>query len=527
METKLAYKEVTIMEIRELIRRLQDGQSISKIAELSGHDRKTVRKYLNLLETNNVNITEVDINSEKLREILIKITKQIKREPEKQNIFTPYREEIKKLVEDKTNPLKLKSAFKVISARHNLEEKTSYSSFKRFVGSNQLIDLKSKITCRIETPPGLQAQVDYAKLGFLRDSTTGKKKNVYAFIGTLSHSRHKFVEIVYKQDQKSFSESHIKMFNFFGGIPKTIVIDNLKAGVIKPDLYDPRLNRSYSEVAEYYNFFIDTARVASPKDKPKVERDVQTIREAFRTMLALDPNLGINEANKKILDFLTNDYGKRKHGTTQEEPLKVFNEIEKKTLLELPFEELEVCRWKQAKVHPDCYIQIDKKSYSIPYEFVGKTVQVKVKSKTIEVYYDEAILKIHTIPKGKRQTDDSDFPENIQNAVNKGLPFFLQKEAEKLGGANLREVIRKLLDPHAFINLRRAQGIISVAKKHPKALNEKAADEALLRHRSPHPKDYKRLIETIKKQEETTCEGIAVSEETKAFERDVDYFVYN
>ena len=153
------------------------------------------------------------------------------------------------------------------------------------------------------------------------------------------------------------------MFRFFGGVPETIVIDNLKSGVIKPDLYNPQLNRSYSEMAEYYKCFIDTARVATPKDKPKVERDVQTIREEFKVILALDENLTITEANNKMLTFLVNDYGRRNHGTTGEEPLKLFEEVEKKSLLELSTEEYEVSEWKQAKVHPDCYIQINKKAY--------------------------------------------------------------------------------------------------------------------------------------------------------------------
>lgn len=526
METKLAYNEVRTMEIRELIRRYQSGQSISQISKATGRDRKTIRKYFNLLETTGVKISKVDVNSESLNKALIKITDQIKRTPEKQNLFNLYQEEIKELIEDKSSPLKLKSAFKVVCARHNLEEKSSYSSFKRFVRSNRLIT-KPKTTCRIETPPGLQVQVDYAKVGLLRDRQSCKRRTIYAFIGTLSMSRHKFVEFVYKQDQRSFAESHVKMFNFFGGVPKTIVIDNLKSGVIKPDLYDPKLNRSYAEVSEHYNFFIDTARVASPKDKPKVERDVQTIREEFRTMLALEPNLSINQANKKILKFLKEDYGRRKHGTTQEEPIRVFEEIEKRALLELPADDFEVCQWKQAKVHPDCYIQINKKSYSVPYIFVGKRLLVKIKTKIIEIYYNETFIKMHIIPKGKRQTDYSDFPENIQNAVNKDLPKYLQNKAEELGGEKLREVIRKLLTPHAFINLRRAQGIISIAKQFPKNLNEKAASEALLRRRSPHPKDYKKLIESIKIKEETVSEGIAVSEETETFTRDIEYFVYN
>lgn len=107
--------------------------------------------------------------------------------------------------------------------------------------------------------------------------------------------------------------------------------------------------------------------------------------------------------------------------------MKVFTEVEKGALLELPSEEFEVCRWKRAKVHPDCFIQINKKSYSLPYEFIGKTVEVKVKSKIIEVYYNGAIIKVHLIPKNNRHVDYDDFPENIRLSVGDGHLEYLQK----------------------------------------------------------------------------------------------------
>ncbi len=520
------------MELKEIIRRWKSGQSISKISKATGRDRKTIRKYLKLIEEEGLSLFDEQAidDTAKLNEALEQITKQTKRKPDKQNIFSPHLEEIKSLIEvkGKNKGLKLKSAYRVICLKHDLDGKTSYSSFKRYISSQNISAQNKGTTCRIETPPGNQLQVDYAKVGLLLNPDTGKRKTVYAFIGTLSYSRHKYVEFVYSQDQKSFVESHVRMFKFFGGVPKTIVIDNLKSGVIKPDLYNPQLNRSYSEMAEYYNCFIDTARVATPKDKPKVERDVQTVREEFKVMLALNENLTIMEANKKILDFLVKDYGRRKHGTTWKEPLKLFEEVEKESLVKLPFEDFEVSGWKEAKVHPDCYIQINKKAYSVPYEFVGKKVLVKVKSKLIEIYYNEAIIKVHTVPKGYRQTDYDDFPDNVKNAVDKDLPYILQKKAETISGVYLKQLIRKLLTPHAFINLRRAQGIISIAEKHSGSLVEKAAYEALNRRRTPHPKDFKKLIETIKKGEEKlSYNRFILSEETNSFVRNAEYFVHH
>ena len=112
--------------------------------------------------------------------------------------------------------------------------------------------------------------------------------------------------------------------------------------------------------------------------------------------------------------------------------------------------------------------------------------------------------------------------------MDEGLPYRLQKTAKKISGSNLEKLIRKLLTPHAFINLRRAQGIISIAEKYPGLLVEKAACEALNRRRTPHPKDFKKLIETIKKGEEDLFDNqITLSEETNSFIREAEYFVHN
>lgn len=117
----------------------------------------------------------------------------------------------------------------------------------------------------------------------------------------------------------------------------------------------------------------------------------------------------------------------------------------------------------------------------------------------------------------------------MKNTVDEGLPYRLQKKAKKISGSNLEKLIRKLLTPHAFINLRRAQGIISVAEKYPSLLVEKAAYKALNRRRTPHPKEFKKLIETLKKQKEEDLfdNQITLSEETNSFLRKAEYFIHN
>lgn len=507
------------MELSEIIRRKSSGQSISEISQASGRDRKTIRKYISLhTEELKVSVEGAVLSGKVLQTIVEKTRKGSSR----QKIFEPYQEEIKSLLSDKKNKLKIKSVYEVIKKRHEIKE-TSLSSFKRYIMAHNL-RRENYTTCRIEQKPGHEIQVDYALVGKLINPMTGRKAKAYVFIGTLSSSRHKYAEFVFKQDQKSFVESHVKMFKFFGGVTKTIALDNLKAGVIKPDLYDPKINRSYAEMAEHYGCFINPCRVASPKDKGKVERDVQTIREEFTKMLVLNPSLRLSEANYKIKDWLINEYGKRKHGTTQLQPFDFFKEVESPCLISLPVDAYEISEWKQAKVHPDCFIQANKKSYSVPYQYVGKTLDVKAKSKMVEIYYKEELIKQHLIPKNNRQTDYDDFPENVGKALDGNLPSYLLRESEKISGNNLRELIEKLLRPHAFINLRRAQGIIAIARGYSRDIVEKAAAVSLSELTSYHPKEFKKIIIRLLAEQEENTSPLRLSEMTMQFVRPMNYF---
>ena len=517
----VSYKKVVTMELSEIVRRIKDGQSISEISRVTGRDRKTIRKYISLIKQEN------DLQSEELPlDKLLSIAEKSRRPSERQNIFEPYAEEIKGFLSDKQYKLKIKSVYEVIIRKHDITEGTSLSSFKRFLKSNNLRK-EIGITCRIEQKPGQEIQIDYGEVGKMLNPLTGKRSVVYAFIGTLCSSRHKFAEFVFSQDQKSFVSSHIRMFRFFGGVTKSLATDNLKSAVIKPDLYDPKINRSYAEMAEHYGVFINPCRPGKPKDKGKVERDVPTIREEFKKMQILSPSISLHEANHKIRQWLVEQYGQRKHGTTQHKPIEFFQEVELPCLLRLPEQDYEISEWKQAKVHPDCFIQVNKKSYSVPYQYVGKTLFVKVKLKTVEIYYNEGLIKHHIIPKNNRQTDYADFPENIQKVLDGTLPAYLIRQSEIIGGVNFKALIEKLLTAHLFMNMRRAQAIIARAKKYSSDVVGEAALIALRELTSYHPNDFERIIINLLNKEDEAAWQMAVSDNTLQFVRPVNYFINN
>jgi transposase len=146
----------------------------------------------------------------------------------------------------------------------------SPASFRRYVAANVPEETR-RAQVRVWNPrpaeAGEQAQIDYGQLGRWLDPVTGRLRTVWAFVMVLCCSRHMFVRPVVKMDQRAWTECHVAAFEFFGGVPARLVPDNLKTGVDKPDLYDPKINRSYAELAAHYGCLIDPARAIKPRDK--------------------------------------------------------------------------------------------------------------------------------------------------------------------------------------------------------------------------------------------------------------------
>ena len=134
---------------------------------------------------------------------------------------------------------------------------------------------------RPPVPPGAEAQVDYGYMGLWPDPSTGRRRRLWAFSMVLPYSRHLFVRPAVSMTQRAWTEAHVAAFEFFGGVPAKLTPDNLKAGVCKPDLYDPKINRGYAELASYYGCLVDPARAYHPRDKAVIEAHQRYIRSSF------------------------------------------------------------------------------------------------------------------------------------------------------------------------------------------------------------------------------------------------------
>jgi transposase len=522
----LAYHEISRMDIWEVIRRWHDRQSISQIASALSYDRKTVRAHIRTAVSLGLSLDKPLPAKEGLLGQIKTSGTPLGRNARAQQALAPHLDEIARLINDPEIALKPKTAFEVISARYSLTDTVSYASFKRFARENALALYPNRATCRLEAAAGSEVQVDYAQVCLWPDPETGKRHRLYVFIGTLSHSRAKYVELTFGQDQQRFVGSHVRMFTYFGGVPAREVLDNLKSGVLRPDIYDPLFNRTFREMAEHYGIFLDPARVRKPRDKGKVERDVQTVREAARKVLLLNPGAQLADLNRELRHWASHEYGERLHGTTREKPSVVFQQRERPVLKALPGKPFEIAEWKLATVHPDHYIQFRGKAYSVPHAYVGRKVWIRATAQLLQVWYDDQIAKQHVITGRFRTTDFADFPANVQAALDTSrLHKSVLERAERIG-PTFHQVIRELLDEHAFLNLRRAQGLLAAAEEEHAPRAVECAIQALLAHGVKATPAVLRHVLTRLAAEETAGGVLPISPETQAFVRDASYFIH-
>lgn len=338
------------------------------------------------------------------------------------------------------------------------------SSFRRFVTSEFPDEsLRDRVTVlRPDVAPGEEAQIDYGHLGSWLDPATGKVRRVWAFVMVLACSRHMFVRPVLRLDSLSWVAAHVAAFVFFGGAPRRLVPDNLATGVDRPDLYDPKINRAYAELAAHYGALVDPARAAKPKDKPRVERPMPYVRDSFwRGREWRD------EAHMQAdaLVWCMKVAGRRHHRSLEgAEPLVVFGAVEADALIALPPAVFELAGWTTPKVGPDCHIRVGKTLYSVPWRYIGRHVDAREGDRTVEVFIDGAVVKTWArLEKGK-QTDWSDYPPE-KVAFFMRTPTWCRKQAAELG-SSVTEVIATLFEVNALHRLRSAQGVVRLAEKY-------------------------------------------------------------
>ncbi len=322
----------------------------------------------------------------------------------------------------------------------------------------------------VDTAPGEVAQVDFGYAGKFFDEATGRVRKAWVFVMVLGFSRHMFAELVFDQKVETWLELHTKAFRFFGGTPRVIVPDNLKAAVLKAafgaaDRHALELNRSYRELARFYGFKIDPTPPFSPQKKGKVESAVNYVKH---NALATIDTTDIGVANGELLDWVTKTAGQRVHGTTGDRPLAVFESVEKSALLPLPAQRFKTIVWKRATVHTDSHITFDRKLYSVPWRLVGKQLWLRATPDSVEIYADDQRVATHERAYGKkrRTTHEPHLPEHRRDLMHRSESYWLSR-ADALGSDVKAFVTEVFASDDVLHKLRDVQAIVTHLERFP------------------------------------------------------------
>ena len=465
-----------MVDVTEILAHWYAGRSKSEIAESLGLDRKTVRKYLAPAEAEGLAPGGPPVSAAEWRARAAGWFPELA-DARLRQVTWP---EIGRHHEYITGQLKAGVTVKTIHQRlageHDLA--VSYASLRRYVAANVPEEVRReqvRVLRLAPREPGAEAQIDYGQLGRWTDPGTGARHVIWAFVMVLCCSRHMFVRPVIRLDQHAWCAAHVAAFGFFGGAPARLVPDNLKTGVDRPDLYDPKINRSYAELAAYYGVLIDPARSRKPRDKPQVEKAMPYVRDSFwrgREFASL-PRMQA-EAQRWCAEVAGTRPCRALDGAA---PGAVFAAAEQDKLVPLPPGEFVLAEWRTAKVGPDIHASVARVLYSVPWQHIGKTLEVRLTFSMVQFFDRGELVKTHPRKQRGKQTDLADYPpEKVAHFMR--TPAWCRRQAAAIGPA-CTQVIDELMAENALYRLRSAQGVIGLAGKHDTARLEAACARAI------------------------------------------------
>lgn len=312
------------------------------------------------------------------------------------------------------------------------------------------------------------------------DRSTGELWDAEVFVSVMGASSYAYSEATRSQALPDWIASHIRAFEFFGGVPEVLVPDNLKAGVTSPHLYEPDLNPTYLDLARHYGVAVIPARVRRPQDKAKVESGVQVTERWILARLRNRTFFSLAELNQAIAKLLT-EMNNRPFQKLEGCRRSLFEAVDKDALRPLPLHRYQYADWKKARVHIDYHVKVDKHHYSVPYQLVKEELDVRLSAMTIELYLKGKRVASHirNQKKGGYTTLTEHMPISHQHYA-KWTPERLVRWAEETGGQTAA-VVETILSSrhHPQQGFRSCLGIMGLGKSYGQNRLEAACDRAM------------------------------------------------
>jgi len=468
----MANKEYTVIEILDVLRRQQAGDGSRPIATATSIARNTVRKYIRLAQKKGLGGPDAD-----LEDIAYAVFREVHNADKaddantRDGILLPHKDNILGWL-DRDDLTLTKVHIKLL----RIGVQTSYSSLYRFAQEHAGFGSNKGTVRMTETEPGEVAEVDFGRLGLIFDKALNRMRVLYALVVTLLFSRHQYVYVTHKQDLSALIGGIEEAWEFFGGATRRLVIDNMKAAVVKSDRYEPVFNRTFLEYSQYQSFIIDPAVARHPQGKATVERQIQYVRENF---FKGEEFLDCEHAQREAVKWCLTGAGMRIHGTTRKRPRIIFEKQEQAYLLPLQEERYDIPKWSTAKVHPDHHIRSGNALYSVPTEYIGKEVTLRADSRLMRIYHEGVVIKTHPVmAEGKRSTDYEDYPKHKTGYAMRSCDYYISK-AREIGSQCGTYAVELLSVDFPWSRLRQAQKLIRLAEQYGTERIEQACSRSL------------------------------------------------
>jgi transposase len=348
-----------------------------------------------------------------------------------------------------------------------------YDSVRRFVrrlGRTRPLPFR-----RMECNPGEEAQVDFGK-GAPVLTSEGKRRKSHVFRIVLSHSRKGYSEPTFTQTTDDFLRALENAFAHLGGVPKTLVIDNLKAAVAHPDWFDPELTPKVQSFCQHYGTVVLPTKPYMPRHKGKVESGVKYVQDnglKGRTFASLE------EQQRHLTHWEQTVADTRIHGTTKQQVLKVFQEVERPALLPLPRERFANFHEAKRKVNRDGHVEVAKAYYSVPPEYLGREVWARWDARLVRLFngrWEQIAVHVRH-EQGRFSTQGRHLaPEKI-SGLERGASYLLGKVSAI--GPETQQWAEAMLTARGIEGTRVLQGLLALTKKHSSQTLEKACEIAL------------------------------------------------
>jgi transposase len=474
----MGFREVTMLEIREVLRRWLRGDSKSEIARQCGVARGTVRSYIRAAERGGLSPGQPEsaLNDDRLAELVEGLHPDSGRPRgdgwdscEEQRAFIASRLE---------RDVRLTKIRKLLRRQR---VQVSYATLRRYAIAELGYSEGAATIPVADGEPGKEIQVDTGWVGWLKPDLAGRRRRIRAWIFTPGVSRYRFVFPVFRETTETAIEACEAAWEFYGGIFDVLIPDNTSTIVQKADPLKPTINLGFLEYAQARGFVIDAARVGKATDKARVERTVRVVAE---DCFGGEEILDLEHARQHARRWCRDDNGMKRHGTTRRFPREHFEAEELARLHPAPDASYDLPLWSEPTVHPDQHAQVDYALYSLPrrhegQRLIGRQLTARADRSTVRFYLGHELVKVHPrVARGQRQTDPADFPPEKAAYALRDVAFLVRKATEH--GPAVARYAEALLDSRLpWTRMRQVYALLGLVKRYGAPRVDEACQAAL------------------------------------------------